>query len=115
MAGDGDSSEFVQLVDKVSEVFGSRVSSSVMAALRGSAGGTTKAITQALEQEAVNGDPAMSMMSALSPNLTKKLGKNPLALMALQGIVGKIMSDKNQPRSYSNNNGHNSAQAQFEL
>lgn len=91
-AGDGNNSEFTQLVDSTSQVLAGRISSSMMATMRGAAGGTTKAITNALESEAIAQDPTLGMVDMVAPNITKKLGKNPLALMALQSVLNKIGS-----------------------
>ena len=93
MSGDADHpSKFIQQVDVIGTIIGNRVAQSAMAALRGSLGGANKAgnAEQLAMMEAE--DPVMGLAGALGgKTLSRKLGKNPVLLMAAQAAMSKLL------------------------
>lgn len=83
-------SPLAQLVDKVGAVVGGHAGNSVTAAIRGALGGVMKGVNAEAAGEAIEGSPALGLVSALNPKLAKRLSKNPAAMAGLQGLFGKV-------------------------
>lgn len=102
---------FAQTVNEIAEGIAQKTGIHINAAIRGSLGGTMKGVNAALEEEAIAGDPALAVASALP----KSLKKNPIAMIGLQMLMQKALSGTNASQQAVNNNGHNNSQAQFNL
>lgn len=101
----GDPSLFSQTINEILEGGAQRVGGHVQAAIKGSIGGTMKGLNSALEKEAIEGDPTLALAGALP----KSLRKNPIAMIGLQMLAGKMTGANNK------NNSHNGEQAKFSL
>jgi len=101
-------SDFAKVCDNIAELFANRTGVVVQAALRGAMGGTMKGVNAALEKQAIEENPQLSLAEALP----KSLKKNPLALMALQSIMSKVMAGSSGS-SGSSGNGHQHAKFQL--
>lgn len=106
------SPRYVNLYGQFTEDISKRAAVSVQKALAGSLGGQMKGINAALEQEAMEENPGLS----LAEFLPKKLKKNPLALMGLQAVYQKMAQSlvKGQQAAGGNGQGQTS-QTKFEL
>lgn len=83
-------SPFASLVDQVAQVFSSRFGSTLTAVIRGSLGGTQKGVNSEAYQEAIKDNEGLALLDVVSPSVSKRLGKNPLAVMALQALLSKV-------------------------
>lgn len=91
ITAEGDkASPFADLVDSVSSVVANRVGTSVMAAIRGAIGGTMKAANA----EQLESEPIKGLIGTLAPSLGKRLGKNPVAMSILQGVLNKLSGNQ---------------------
>ncbi len=88
---EGDPSPLSTMLDSIAVIFSQRISSSLQAAFRGMLGGTMKGLNASLEGEAVESNPQLSLVNMASPQLAKRLGKNPLAMMVLDRLIGKVL------------------------
>jgi hypothetical protein len=84
-------SPLAQLIDNVAAVVASRAASSAMAVIRGSIGGTMKGVNSEAISEASQMSPGLALAATLAPKQFRRLGKNPLALRGLDGLLGKIV------------------------
>jgi len=81
---DGEPSKVVKFADTMAVIFASRIVSSFEATLRGSAGGSQKSINAAEQGQLIGANPLLGLLNS------KALGKSPLALQLLQGIIGTM-------------------------
>lgn len=88
-AGEGLPSPMAQIGDIYADNLAGKINSSIQAAIRGSSGGTMKAVTGALEEEAIAANPIMAA-------LPKKLLKNPAAAAGLQMVIQRAMENAGQ-------------------
>lgn len=108
------SPRYVNLYGQFVEDISKRAAVSVQKALAGSLGGQMKGINAALEQEAMEVNPGLT----LAEFLPKKLKKNPLALMGLQSVYQKMAASLIAGNQAAGGNGKPAAgsdQARFEL
>lgn len=105
---DGESSAFGQAVDQITDSISQKIGVTTQAALRGSLGGSMKAVNAELEREAAAADPAAAALQALP----KSLRKNPVAMMGLQSIMQKFLQGQGSGSGGFSNNG---GQAKFNL
>lgn len=108
---DGESSAFGQAVDQITDSISQKIGVTTQAALRGSLGGTMKAVNAELEREAVSQDPAAAALQALP----KSLKKNPVAMIGLQSIMSKFLQGNTSGSGGIFNSGNNGNQAKFNL
>jgi hypothetical protein len=110
-AGDDGNPRIVGIWGTMADILAQRLATSVVAVMRGQVGGTMKAINSALEQEAVEANPAMSFAAVLP----KKLQKNPLALMGLNSVLNKILQQAMTANKPGGNNSGEVSQTKFDL
>lgn len=110
--GDNQTSGFTETVSGISDIIAQKVGMSTQMAIKGSMGGSMKALNKELEQEAMAENPNLAMAEFLP----KSLRKNPLALMGLNSIMqkyaGSILSGGSGSGSGSDNH---TGQAKFNL
>ena len=82
---------FGELVDTIAQNFASKIGTVVQASIRGSISGSTRALVPVLEQEAVEGNPELGIMSVLP----KSLKKNPIAMAGLQMLISRMINKQN--------------------
>jgi hypothetical protein len=81
-------SDFGRSIDAISDSFAQKIGVTVQAAIRGSSGGSSKALNRELEAEAIAENPSLAVVGMLP----KSLRKNPLALAGLQALASKLFS-----------------------
>jgi len=112
-SGEDQLSDFSRTVDSIAYVFADKMRVSTVAAVKGSLGGSQKAINAALEQEAIEEDPSLAMTQVLP----KSLRKNPLAMMGFKAIMNKMVQGAGNisPGSRSGSPGNGHGQVKFNL
>lgn len=78
-------SPVARALDLFSDTVAQKIGLTIQASIRGSMGAQSRAITGALEGEALEANPVLGL-------LPKKLAKNPLASMGLQILLEKMSS-----------------------
>ena len=97
---------FIEIVDKITDMFAQKQAITTQAAIRGSMGGSQKAINAELERIAIEENPDL----ALTKMLPNSLKKNDLALQGLKFLVGRMRSSGG-----SGGNHHPGEQVKFKL
>lgn len=106
---DGQLSAFGQAVDSVTDSISQKIGVTTQAALRGSLGGSMKAVNAELEKEGAAADPAAAALTMLP----KSLRKNPVAMIGLQSVISRFL--QGGASSSGGYSGNNSGQAKFNL
>lgn len=108
--GDNQYSDCSQVIAGLGDVFAQKIGVTVQMAIKGSIGGSTKALNKELEQVAIAENPNLAM----AEYLPKSLKKNPLALMGLNSIMARLAAGGLGSAGPGPSNGK-ADQAQFNL
>jgi hypothetical protein len=84
---DNGPSQFAEMIDKSAAILSARIITSAQAAMRGSAGGAAKGAAAAEQAEAIQANPLLGLLGG-------KLGKSPLATLALSLLGSKLVGNK---------------------
>lgn len=86
-SGDNGSSEAGRVIDEITSNFSQKIATAVYNTMRGSMGGTMKAVNAELEQTAIAENPALGVMEILP----KSLKKNPVAMLGVQSLLQRLI------------------------